>query len=101
MGKKSQLSVAEQRDVVLMLLRKEESAAVLARRSFERPSLLTSTRTKHRCFGRQSIYTMRRSDAHRASSWRLESWSLRRTADTWVSTVLVDMSRRLATCLYW
>lgn len=32
MGKKSKLSVAEQRDVVLMLLRKEESAGVLARR---------------------------------------------------------------------
>lgn len=32
MGKKSRLSVVEQRDVVLMLLRKEESAGVLARR---------------------------------------------------------------------
>jgi transposase-like protein len=32
MGKRSQLSVTEQRDVVLMLLRKEESAGVLARR---------------------------------------------------------------------
>ena len=32
MGKKSKLSVSEQRDVVLMLLRKEESAGVLARR---------------------------------------------------------------------
>ena len=32
MGKRSKLSVTEQRDVVLMLLRKEESAAVLARR---------------------------------------------------------------------
>ena len=32
MGKRSQLSVTEQGDVVLMLLRKEESAGVLARR---------------------------------------------------------------------
>jgi len=32
MGKKSKLSVTEQREVVLMLLRKEEPAAVLARR---------------------------------------------------------------------
>ena len=32
MGKQSKLSMTEQRDVVLMLLRKEESAAVLARR---------------------------------------------------------------------
>lgn len=32
MGKKSKLSIPEQRDVVLMLLRKEESAGVLARR---------------------------------------------------------------------
>lgn len=32
MGKKSKLSVSEQRDVVLMLLRKEDSAGVLARR---------------------------------------------------------------------
>ena len=32
MGKKSELGAAERRDVVLMLLRREESAAVLARR---------------------------------------------------------------------
>lgn len=32
MGKKSELGVAERRDVVLMLLRREEPAAVLARR---------------------------------------------------------------------
>jgi len=32
MGRKSKLSEAEQREVVLMLLRREESAAVLARR---------------------------------------------------------------------
>lgn len=32
MGKKSELGRAERRDVVLMLLRREESAAVLARR---------------------------------------------------------------------
>lgn len=32
MGKKSELGATERRDVVLMLLRREESAAVLARR---------------------------------------------------------------------
>lgn len=32
MGKKSELRAAERRDVVLMLLRREEPAAVLARR---------------------------------------------------------------------
>ncbi len=32
MGKKSNLSVAEQREVVLMMLRREEPVAVLARR---------------------------------------------------------------------
>ena len=42
----------------------------------------------------------RRSAAQRDSSWRLESWSLRSTADTWASTVLAEMPRRSATSLY-
>ncbi|WP_323379322.1 methyltransferase domain-containing protein [Streptomyces durbertensis] len=35
--------------------------------------------------------TRRRAVAQRVSSWRLESWSLRRTAETWDSTVLTEM----------
>ena len=42
----------------------------------------------------------RRSAAQRESSWRLESWSLRSTADTWASTVLAEMPSRSATSLY-
>ena len=42
----------------------------------------------------------RRSAAQRESSWRLESWSLRSTADTCASTVLAEMPRRSATSLY-
>lgn len=39
-----------------------------------------------------SGYTMRRAMAQRVSSLRLDSWSLRRTAETWVSTVLTEMN---------
>ena len=45
------------------------------------------------------FHTRRRSVAHRVSSWRLESWSLRRTDETWVSTVFTDRLRRRATSL--
>ena len=38
------------------------------------------------------LYTMRRATAQRVSSLRLDSWSLRRTAETWVSTVLTEMN---------
>ncbi len=48
---------------------------------------------------RGPLHTRRRSVAHRVSSWRLESWSLRRTDETWVSTVLTDRLRRRATSL--
>ena len=41
-----------------------------------------------------------RSAAQRVSSWRLESWSLRSTEDTWASTVFGEMSRRSAISLY-
>src|SRR5205823_9169413 len=41
----------------------------------------------------------RRSAAQRVSSWRLESCSLRSTAETWVSTVLTEISRRRAISL--
>jgi hypothetical protein len=43
--------------------------------------------------------TILRSDAHFASSWRLESCSFRNTDDTCVSTVLIDIESFLATCL--
>ena len=43
---------------------------------------------------------MRRSVAQRVSSWRFESWSLRSTDDTWVSTVLVEMPSWRAISLY-
>ena len=42
----------------------------------------------------------RRSEAQRASWWRLESCSLRSTDDTWVSTVLAEIPRSRATSLY-
>ena len=41
----------------------------------------------------------RRSVAQRASWWRLDSWSLRSTDDTWVSTVFTEISRSRATSL--
>ena len=44
-------------------------------------------------------YTRRRSLAQRVSSWRLESWSLRSTDETWVSTVFTDRCSRRATSL--
>ena len=40
-----------------------------------------------------TIRRCRRSVAQRVSSWRLLSWSLRSTADTWVSTVFTDRER--------
>ena len=40
-----------------------------------------------------------RAAAHRASSWRLDSCSLRSTEDTCVSTVLTEMNRSEATSL--
>ena len=49
--------------------------------------------------GPSPLQMRRRSVAHRVSSWRLESWSLRRTEETWVSTVLTDRLRRRATSL--
>src|SRR4051812_46849105 len=42
----------------------------------------------------------RRSLAQRASWWRLESWSLRSTDDTCVSTVFTEIPRSRATSLY-
>ena len=41
----------------------------------------------------------RRSAAQRVSSWRLESWSLRRTAETWLSTVFTERWSRAAISL--
>ena len=48
---------------------------------------------------RRSIYSRRRSEAQRVSSWREESCSLRSTEDMWVSTVLMEMNSSLATSL--
>src|SRR6266581_4699666 len=48
----------------------------------------------------QSFHTRRRSVAQRVSSYRLDSWSLRSTADTWVSTVFTEMWSCRAICLY-
>ncbi|CAM5692018.1 hypothetical protein SVIOM342S_02828 [Streptomyces violaceorubidus] len=44
--------------------------------------------------------TSRRAVAQRVSSCRLDSWSLRRTAETWDSTVLTEMYSCLAISLY-
>src|SRR5437870_2848060 len=45
-------------------------------------------------------YTTPRSLAHRVSSCLVDSWSLRSTADTWVSTVFTEISSRRAISLY-
>ena len=49
--------------------------------------------------GCRSAQSNRRAFAHAVSSCRLESWSLRSTADTWVSTVFVEMKSSAATSL--
>ena len=49
---------------------------------------------------RRGQSTRRRSTAQRLSSCRLESWSLRSTADTCASTVLVEIDSRCAISLY-
>ena len=43
----------------------------------------------------------RRPIAQAVSSWREDSWSLRSTEDTCVSTVFTEMNSSLATSLYW
>ena len=49
---------------------------------------------------RRGQSTRRRSTAQRLSSCRFESWSLRSTADTCASTVLVEIDSRCAISLY-
>ncbi len=49
--------------------------------------------------GRRTRQRRCRSEAQRVSSWRDDSWSLRRTEDMWVSTVLMEMKSSLATSL--
>ena len=44
--------------------------------------------------------TSRCSVAQRVSSWRVESWSLRSTLETWLSTVFTERCRRAAISLY-
>src|ERR1035438_2971641 len=41
------------------------------------------------CAAARLAQIRRRSVAHLVSWWRVESWSLRNTADTWLSTVLI------------
>ena len=48
----------------------------------------------------RTVQMRRRSLAQTVSWWRLESWSLRSTADTWVSIVFTDRHSRDATSLY-
>lgn len=48
---------------------------------------------------RRPHYTRRRSEAQRDSSWRLDSWVLRSTDDTWVSTVLIEINSSAAISL--
>ena len=47
----------------------------------------------------QLVQTSRRSDAQRESSYRLDSWVLRRTLDTCVSTVFTEMKSSAAISL--
>ena len=49
--------------------------------------------------GRACGQSSRRSVAQRVSSWREDSWSLRSTLETWVSTVLIEMNSLDATSL--
>src|SRR5207249_3112376 len=80
-------------------------------RPFRRPRAAAAVPKRHRCVGTPPIaleelarsvvpYTSRRPVAHRVSSCRLESWSLRSTAETWVSTVLTEIESWRATSLY-
>src|SRR5690606_34037591 len=49
---------------------------------------------------RAAAHTSRRAVAQRVSSCRLDSWSLRSTAETWDSTVFPEMNGCLAISLY-
>ena len=69
-----------------------------------RPRTLTRTSTMKRDEKgeqRHRAQRRRRPIAHAVSSCRDDSWSLRSTDDTWVSTVLIEMKSSLATSLYW
>ena len=48
----------------------------------------------------RSPHTILRSVAQRVSSYLEDNWSLRSTADTCDSTVLIEIDSFLATCLY-
>ena len=52
------------------------------------------------CPGSRRQSSIRRSAAQRDSSWRLESCSLRSTAETCASTVLAEICSRSAISLY-
>ena len=54
---------------------------------------------RHRLFDHARRQISRRSLAHAVSWWRLESCSLRSTAETWDSIVFTDRCSRLATSL--
>jgi hypothetical protein len=49
---------------------------------------------------RPERYVSRRSAAHLVSWCRVDSWSLRSTEDTWLSTVLTEMYSSRAISLY-
>ncbi len=64
------------------------------------PSGRTATEARQALSARSApAQTSRRSVAHLVSSWRVDSCNLRKTDETWDSTVLTEMVRSLATSL--
>ena len=81
--------------------RAEARAAVAGEegRGLKRQVVSETTLTRVRDESDTGAQIRRRSAAQRVSSWRFESCSLRRTAETWVSTVLTERCSRAAISL--
>ena len=91
-GVRSESSSSDHRTAVAVVLRSTEAGSAAQVRSADRPvGRVGATAGRHQ--------SSLRSAAHRVSSCRDDSWSLRRTADTWVSTVFTEMNSSLATSL--
>ena len=65
--------------------------------ALQRRAALDTPRRVHRAVVR--LQSRRRAEAHVDSWWRFDSWSLRSTADTWLSTVLIEISSSVAISL--
>src|SRR5690606_5496144 len=71
----------------------------LLARSRSHAAFAPPVRSKSGVGGEPVAQMRRRSLAQAVSWWRFESWSLRSTAETWVSIVFTDRLRRAATSL--